>query len=67
MPEVVTLGFGCGKSTDKIRIKCLLPAEILLKQVQIAGLATDDFRVIKTVGANSPVLTGCRNQLRVVL
>jgi hypothetical protein len=67
LPKVVTLGFCSGQSTDKIRIQCLLPLEILLKQIQVAGLASDNLRGISTVGAGSPLITGFRDQLRIVL
>ena len=43
MPAVVALGFGGGDGTDQIGIEGLLPAQVLLKQVEISALGRTAF------------------------
>ena len=67
LPEVITLGFGRGECTDKVRIQCLLPPEILLQKIKIARLAAENRAVVSLLRANSPLLASLGDQLRVAL
>ena len=66
LPEVVSLRFGGGESTDQGRVQCLLATQILLEQIKIAGLLLQRTSLRRT-GAGLPLSASIRNQIGVAL